>query len=143
LEAATDTSQFDVMVGYRAGFILSGAGAAVATFNPAGNAPGPGIAVDRPLPGVAPGLLPPPVHIGPDIAKANLLTPQNLPGGSQEVTLRLSIDKDGKVTNASVMSGNPRLTNVAIEVVQQWRYRPHLANGQPTPVETTVNVNFP
>jgi TonB family protein len=125
VEAATDTARFEVMLGpstsRNTGFRLS-APQTVTVVN----------------------LLPAPtVHIGPDIAKENLLTSQSLPVGSQEVTLRVSIDKDGKVTNAAVMTGNPQLTNAAIEAVRQWQYRPHVVNGQPTPVVTTVKVNFP
>jgi TonB family protein len=126
LESSTDTAEFDVLVGNVRGFIVNSPGvAAVTPINPIGNA------------------LPPTVYMGPDIAKANLINAQNVSDGAQQVTLRVSIDKDGRVTNPTVMSGNPRLINAAIEAVQQWRYRPHLVNGQPSPVVTTVTVNFP
>jgi TonB family protein len=29
-----------------------------------------------------------------------------------------------------------------MEAVQQWKYKPYLLNGQPTEVETTINVNY-
>jgi protein TonB len=34
------------------------------------------------------------------------------------------------------------LRQAAFDAVRTWRYRPYLLDGQPTEVETTVNVIF-
>jgi protein TonB len=34
------------------------------------------------------------------------------------------------------------LTSAAVDAVHRWRYKPYLLNGDPTEVETTINVNF-
>jgi protein TonB len=58
------------------------------------------------------------------------------------VVLHAFISKTGTIQKLSVVSGNPMLTNAAMEAVQNWKYRPYLLNGEPTEVETTVTVNF-
>jgi TonB family protein len=86
------------------------------------------------------------VHVGPDVAHANLLSsvppayPPALAGVQDPVILRADINKEGMVTNASVVSGNPLLNDAAIAAVKQWRYRPHLLNGQPSAVVTTIRL---
>jgi TonB family protein len=87
-----------------------------------------------------------PVHVGPDVAHANLLSsvpsayPAAAPGVQDPVVLRAEINKEGTVTDVSVVSGNPLLNDAAIAAVKQWRYRPHLLNGQPTAIVTTINL---
>jgi TonB family protein len=79
------------------------------------------------------------VYLGPDVAQANLLSP--VPAGVQEsVILRVEIDKEGTVTNVAVVSGRPEVSEAALAAVKQRRYRPHLLNGQPTAVVTTVRI---
>jgi TonB family protein len=58
------------------------------------------------------------------------------------VVLHAVISKAGDVESLSVISGAPMLTATAIEAVKQWKYKPYLLNGQPTEVETTINVIF-
>jgi TonB family protein len=58
------------------------------------------------------------------------------------VVLHAVISKTGDVEDLHVISGAPMLTASAIEAVKQWRYKPYLLNGQPTEVETTINVNY-
>jgi protein TonB len=58
------------------------------------------------------------------------------------VTLRGTITKEGKVTNVSVVSGDPQLTQAAIDAVQRWRYRPYLFMGRPVDVETQMQFKF-
>jgi TonB family protein len=102
-------------------------------------APGSSQAVARNPLRVAPGLMDgnliskvDPVY--PEIAKA-----AHVQGA---VVLHAVISKTGDVENLSVISGSPMLTASAIEAVKQWKYKPYLLNGQPTEVETTINVNF-
>jgi protein TonB len=59
-----------------------------------------------------------------------------------DVVLQATISKDGTIQNLRVLSGNPMLTNAAIEAVQQWRYKPYLLSSQPVEVETTITVHF-
>jgi TonB family protein len=58
------------------------------------------------------------------------------------VVLRAVIAKDGTIEKLTYISGPPPLVVSAIEAVQQWKYKPYLLNGEPTEVETTINVNY-
>lgn len=58
------------------------------------------------------------------------------------VVLGAVIGKDGVVKDLKVISGPPILANAAMAAVKQWRYKPYYLNGQPTEVDTTINVNF-
>ena len=52
------------------------------------------------------------------------------------------VDRDGKVIETNVDSGDPALAKAATEAVRQWRYRPTLVNGEPVQVVTEIEVNF-
>jgi protein TonB len=58
------------------------------------------------------------------------------------VVLQAVIGKDGTVQNLRVVSGHPMLSQAAIEAVKQWKYKPYMLNGQPTEIDTTIQVNF-
>jgi protein TonB len=58
------------------------------------------------------------------------------------VKLGVRIDREGHVSDVTVLSGDPTLTYVAVEAVKQWLYRPTLLNGLPVEVLTQVDVNF-
>ena len=58
------------------------------------------------------------------------------------VRLGVRIDKDGNVSDVTVLSGDPALTYAAVDAVKQWLYKPTLLNGLPVEVQTEVNVNF-
>jgi protein TonB len=58
------------------------------------------------------------------------------------VILHAIISKNGTIENLQVVSGPPMLTAAALDAVKRWRYKPYLLNGEPTEVETTINVNF-
>ncbi|HKO18920.1 MAG TPA: TonB family protein [Acidobacteriaceae bacterium] len=58
------------------------------------------------------------------------------------VTLHAVISNTGTVERLQVLSGPPMLVPSAMDAVRQWIYKPYLLNGQPTEVETTINVNF-
>jgi len=58
------------------------------------------------------------------------------------VVLSLSVSKDGKVKNVSVLSGDPVLANAAAHAVSKWKYVPYFRNDQPVEVQTTIIVNF-
>jgi periplasmic protein TonB len=58
------------------------------------------------------------------------------------VILHAVISKQGTIEQLYVISGPPMLVNAARDAVSRWKYKPYLLNGEPTEVETTVNVNF-
>ena len=58
------------------------------------------------------------------------------------VTLDTVIGADGKVQQASPVSGNSQLAEAAAVAVRQWRYKPYLSKGKPVPVRTQVSVQF-
>jgi len=46
------------------------------------------------------------------------------------------------VGNVAVVSGDPLLTQSAIDAVKQWRYQPESANGQAIESQARVTVKF-
>jgi protein TonB len=59
------------------------------------------------------------------------------------VLLHAIITREGKIRALFVLaSPAPVLSEAAMDAVRHWIYTPYLLNGQPTEVDTTVNVNF-
>jgi len=58
------------------------------------------------------------------------------------VILEATLTAEGTVDEIQVISGNPLLTQAAIDCVKQWRYEPTYLNGAPVPVILTAKVNF-
>jgi TonB family protein len=58
------------------------------------------------------------------------------------VVLAAVIAKDGSVAHLRVVSGPSPLQRSALDAVRQWRYKPYLLNGNPTEVETTVQIVY-
>jgi TonB family protein len=90
------------------------------------------------------------VRVGGNVIAANLISqvdpvyPESAKqaGIQGAVVLEAEISKEGTVDNLTVVSGNPPLTQAAIDAVRQWRYKPTLLNGEAVPVVTTITVNF-
>ncbi|MGY0504531.1 energy transducer TonB [Luteimonas sp. e5] len=63
-------------------------------------------------------------------------------GGS--VQLQIDVGPDGVPTSVSIVqgSGNRELDRAAIEAARRWRFRPAMANGQPTVGRVTVPIQF-
>jgi protein TonB len=59
-----------------------------------------------------------------------------------EVVLHAVIDKEGKISEVQVLSGDDLLAQSALEAVRQWRYKPMLVDGEPKEVDTTITVTF-
>jgi protein TonB len=59
-----------------------------------------------------------------------------------KVSLLAVIGKDGTVKSLDVISGDPALTQSALDAVRQWVYQPTLLNGQPVEVQTQIDVNY-
>jgi TonB family protein len=70
------------------------------------------------------------------------------PPGAQGLTtttsvkVRIKIDQNGHVVEASVIDGDPVLNDVAIAAVMGWVFQPYTLNGVPTETTTEVTVNF-
>lgn len=62
---------------------------------------------------------------------------------SGTVVLDVTIDTQGNVKDATVISGPAVLQQPALDSVKKWTYRPYLLNGTPVEVHTTVNLDFP
>ena len=58
------------------------------------------------------------------------------------VILHAKISKEGDIADLSVISGDPMLTQAALDAVKEWKYRPYLVEGKPVAVETEIRVNF-
>lgn len=92
----------------------------------------------------------PMVRVGGNVQQANLIStvtpvypPEAKKDGIQgKVQLQVVIDKEGHVTEVSVLQGPDVLVDAAVEAVKQWVYRPTLLNGEPVKVLTTIDVNF-
>ena len=89
-------------------------------------------------------------RIGADVAQANLVSSPSpvyppLASAAQvqgTVVLQIEISAEGKVQNATVISGHPLLNDAAIQAVRQWSYKPFTVGGTVVPVVTTATVNF-
>lgn len=58
------------------------------------------------------------------------------------VRFNVTIDREGAVKTAEVVSGHPLLITSALVALRQYRYRVTKLNGQPVEVSTQVDVNF-
>lgn len=59
-----------------------------------------------------------------------------------QVVLNLHIDREGRVQEAKLVSGDPVLGKSAIEAVKQWRFKPHRVDNQTVEVDTAVRLTF-
>jgi TonB family protein len=59
-----------------------------------------------------------------------------------EVLLRATIDREGKVSEVHVLSGEDSLAPAAVEAVKHWQYKPMMVDGEPREVDTTITVTF-
>ena len=58
------------------------------------------------------------------------------------VILEVTIDRDGKVHDATVLRSIPLLDQAALDVVTEWEFSPGLVNGVPMPFTMAVAVPF-
>lgn len=58
------------------------------------------------------------------------------------VVLQLRAGGNGSVQEVKLLSGWPLLANAAIAAVKQWRFRPHMVQGQPVAMQVKVTLNF-
>lgn len=78
------------------------------------------------------------------ISRVNPAYPQEARSKKVEgvVVLHLFIDKQGNVTKATVLSGDPLLTQAALEAVSRWRYQPATLGAAPCESDATANIDF-
>ena len=74
----------------------------------------------------------PPVY--PDLAQRS--------GVEGQVVIACTIDPQGRIAQARVLSGHPLFDAPALEAVRQWVYTPTLVGGVPVSVLMTVTVTF-
>ena len=58
------------------------------------------------------------------------------------VQIEATIDRDGKVVNPKVLSGDRTLAAAALEAVRQWRYKPYYLDREPVEIQTDITINF-
>ncbi len=75
--------------------------------------------------------------------------PPHYPYGARQnhitgtVILHAMISKEGDIASLIVIgSPDSSLSDAAMTAVRTWKYKPYLLNGQPTEVDTTIEVNF-
>jgi protein TonB len=91
-----------------------------------------------------------PAKIGGNVVAANLINPvkpvypplAKMARQQGTVKFEAMISKEGTIEDLKLISGPPLLVQAAMEAVKQWRYRPTILNGEPTEVQTTIDVNF-
>jgi TonB family protein len=61
------------------------------------------------------------------------------------VALHGTVGPDGVMQDLKVVSGDPLLSQAAVEAVQQWKYEPYRRNGKPVnmPIDITIDFNLP
>jgi TonB family protein len=90
------------------------------------------------------------VHLSPEAAHSLLITeiaPAYPPLARQAhiqgmVVIDADISREGNVENLKATSGHPLLIPSAIDAVKKWKYKPYVINGEATPVNTRISVNF-
>ena len=58
------------------------------------------------------------------------------------VVIDAIIDEHGSVVQEKVLSGHPLLVQAALKAVSERKYEPTILDGEPTPVDLRVEVNF-
>jgi protein TonB len=91
-----------------------------------------------------------PAKIGGQVVAANLINPvkpvypplAKMARQQGTVKFEAMISKEGTIEDLKLISGPPLLVQAAMDAVKQWRYKPTILNGEPTEVQTTIDVNF-
>ena len=91
-----------------------------------------------------------PLRVGGNVQAANLIRkidpvyPQIAKTAHVQgtVVLHAIIAKDGTIQELQYVSGPALLMKAAMDAVHEWRYKPTLLNGEPTEVDTQIQVVF-
>ena len=82
---------------------------------------------------------PPKLLFGPAAVYPILASQSHIHG---VVVIDAIIDEHGNVQQEKVVSGHPLLIQAALKAVSQRKYEPTILDGEPTPVDLRVEVNF-
>ena len=82
---------------------------------------------------------PPRLIFGPPAIYPTLAAQSHVHG---VVVIDAVIDEHGNVVREKVVSGHPLLLQAAMKAVSQRKYEPTILDGEPTPVDLRVEVNF-
>jgi protein TonB len=82
---------------------------------------------------------PPKLIFGPAAIYPTLASQSHIHG---IVVIDAIIDEHGNVIQEKVVSGHPLLLQAALKAVSQRKYEPTILDGEPTPVDLRVEVNF-
>ena len=58
------------------------------------------------------------------------------------VVLEVRVGLEGTVENVQLVSGPTELAPAAMDAVKQWRFKPHIVDGRPMAMQTTVRLTF-
>jgi TonB family protein len=91
-----------------------------------------------------------PIKVPANVTAASIVTqtmpeyPEKARAGriQGEVVLHAIIDKEGKISEVQILSGDDVLAQSAVEAVRQWRYKPMLVDGEVKEVDTTITLTF-
>jgi len=110
------------------------------------------ISGQKPPTAIPPAAVPQRIRVGGNVQPVKLLhqTRPAYPAELQQlgiegtVVIRAVISIEGAVLSPKVVntSVDPRLAQIALDAVTQWRYQPALLNGQPVETVTTITLEF-
>ncbi len=58
------------------------------------------------------------------------------------VLLDATINREGMISNVTVVKGDKLLARAAVDAVRQWRYKPYYLDGSPVEIQTQITINF-
>jgi TonB family protein len=90
------------------------------------------------------------LEVSPEVAEGSLLhrVEPDYPAEARQqqmqgpVVLDVRVGRDGAVQEVNLLSGQRLLADAAIAAVKQWRFKPHVVNGQPVETQTKAVLNF-
>jgi Gram-negative bacterial TonB protein C-terminal len=90
------------------------------------------------------------VKIGPPISNNGLVERRVLPDISDfkgrkldsRIVVDVILDQEGRVACARAKGKDDALVSRSIDAAKQWRFRPHLLNDKPIPIQTQIVFVF-
>lgn len=58
------------------------------------------------------------------------------------VQVQITVSEEGRVIDATAISGHPLLREAAVEAARQWEFKPTVLSGQPVKVQGILTFNF-
>jgi len=99
----------------------------------------PGVEVPKRTVRIGGDVKPPRLIYGPAAVYPILASQSHVHG---TVVIDAIIDEHGSVVQEKVVSGHPLLIQAALKAVSERKYEPTILDGEPTPVDLRVEVNF-